>query len=166
MIAALHTKETGTMTRQFPNAAFSHAHSVVAANFHAASERGLETFKDFSDGAVACARDRHEALTRFADNLWTSKKLLDDELAHYVSENIQAVFGAVERIAQAKSGLELVQLQSEFMRTFTAQVAKQAREFVRLSVSASEQALHATWARSNSGRANSASTQALTPIIC
>lgn len=152
------------MTRQFRNAAFSH--SVVAANFHAASERGLETFKDFSDGAIACARDRHEAMTRFADNLWTSKKLLDDELAHYVSENIQAVFGAAERIAQAKSGLELVQLQSEFMRTFTAQVAKQAREFVRLSVSASEQALQATWARSNSGRANSASAQASTPVIC
>jgi hypothetical protein len=166
MIAALHTKETGTMTRQFRNAAFSHAHSVVAANFHAASERGLETFKDFSDGAIACARDRHEAMTRFADNLWTSKKLLDDELAHYVSENIQAVFGAFERITQAKSGLELVQLQSEFMRTFTAQVAKQAREFVRLSVSASEQALQATSARSNSGRTNSASAQASIPVIC
>lgn len=154
------------MTRQFRNAAFSHTHSVVAANFHAASERGLETLKDFSDGAIACARDRHEAMTRFADNLWTSKKLLDDELAHYMSENIQAVFGAVERIAQAKSGLEVVQLQSEFMRNFSAQVAKQVREIVRLSVSASEQALQATGARSNSGKANSAGTQALTPVIC
>jgi hypothetical protein len=166
MIAALHTKETGTMTRQLRNAAFSHAHSVVAANFHAASERGLETFKDFSDGAIACARDRHEALTRFADNWWTSKKLLDDELAHYMSENIQAVFSGVESIAQAKSGLELVQLQSDFMRAFTAQVVKQAREIVRLSVSASEQAVQATRARSNSGRASSACPQALTPVVC
>jgi hypothetical protein len=155
MIAALHTKETGTMTRQFHNAALTHAHSVVAANFHGLAERGLATFKDFSDGAIAGARDRHEALTRFADNLWTSKKLLDDELAHYVSENIQAVFGAAERIAQAKSGLELVQLQSEFMRTFTSQVAKQAREFVRLSVSASEQALQATRGGPNSDKGNS-----------
>src|SRR5690349_16737529 len=88
MIAAPHTKETGTMTRQFHNAALAHAHSVVAANFHGLAERGLATFKDFSDGAIAGARDRHEALTRFADNLWTSKKLLDDELAHYCSENI------------------------------------------------------------------------------
>jgi hypothetical protein len=152
MIAALHTKETGSMTHQFHNAAFSHAHSVVAANLHAAAERGLATFKDFSVGAIAGARDRHEALTRFADNLWTSKKLFDDELAQYCSENIQALFGAVERIAQAKSGLEIVQLQSDFMRTFTAQVAKQAREIVRLSVSASEQALEATQARSNSGK--------------
>jgi len=155
MIAALHTKETGTMTHQFHNAAFSHAHSIVAANLHAAAERGLATFKDFSDGAIAGARDRHEALTRFADNLWTSKKLLDDELAQYCSENIQALFGAVERIAQAKSGLEVVQLQSEFVRTFTAQVAKQASEIVRLSVSASEQALQATQALSNSGKGKS-----------
>jgi hypothetical protein len=138
------------MTRQFRNDAFSHAHSIVAANFHAAAERGLATFKDLYDGAIADARDRHEALTRFADNLWTSKKLLDDELAQYCTQNIQALFGAVERIAQAKSALELVQLQSEFMRTFTAQVTKQAHEFVRLSVGASEQALQATRVRSDS----------------
>ena len=142
------------MTHQFHNAAFSHAHSIVAANLHAAAERGLATFKDFSDGAIAGARDRHEALTRFADNLWTSKKLLDDELAQYCSENIQALFGAVERIAQAKSGLEVVQLQSEFMRTFTAQVAKQASEIVRLSLSASEQALQATQAHSGKGKSS------------
>jgi hypothetical protein len=154
MIAALHTKETGTMSRQFRNAAFAHAHSVMAANFHGLAEQGLATFKDFSDGAIAGARDRHEALMRFADNLWTSKKLLDDELAQYCSENIQAFFGAVERIAQAKSALEVVQLQSEFTRTLTAQVAKQAREIVRLSMSASEQALQATRAQ-NSDNGNS-----------
>src|SRR5262249_37106534 len=155
MIAALHTKETGTMTHQFHNAAFSHAHSIVAANLHAAAERGLATFKDFSDGAIAGARDRHEAMTRFADNLWTSKKLLDDELAQYCTENIQALFGAVERIAQAKSAVELVQLQSDFMRTFTAQVTKQAHELVRLSMGASEQALQATEARANGGKRSS-----------
>jgi len=140
------------MTHQFRYAAFSHPHSVVAANFHGLAERGLASFRDFSDGAIAGARDRHKALTRFADNLWTSKKLLDDELAQYCSENIQALFSAVERIAQAKSALEVVQLQSDFMRTFTAQVTKQAREIVRLSVGASEQALQATRAKSNSSR--------------
>jgi hypothetical protein len=155
MIAAPHAKETGTMTRQFHNAALAHAHSVVAANFHGLAERGLATFKDFSDGAIAGARDRHEALTRFADNLWTSKKLLDDELAHYCSENIRAFFGTVERIAQAKSVLEVVQLQNEYVRTFTAQAAKQAREIVRLSVSASEQALQATRGGPNSDKGNS-----------
>jgi len=143
------------MTRQFRNDAFTHAHSLVAANFHAAAERGLATFKDLYDGAIADARDRREALTRFADNLWTSKKLLDDELAQYCTENIQALFGAVERIAQAKSALELVQLQSDFMRSFTAQVTKQARELVRLSMGASEQALQATEARANSDKRSS-----------
>jgi len=153
------------MTPQFREATFAYAHSAVAANFHAAAERGLETFKDFSDGAIADARNRQAALTRFADNLWTSKKLLDDELTQYLSENMQTLFAAVERIAQAKSALEVVQLQSEFMRTFSAQVAKQTREIVRLSVSASEQALQATRVRSNSGQRNSACTQA-TPAIC
>ena len=143
------------MTRQFRNDAFTHAHSLVAANFHAAAERGLATFKDLYDGAIADARDRREALTRFADNLWTSKKLLDDELAQYCTENIQALFGAVERIAQAKSAVELVQLQSDFMRSFTAQVTKQARELVRLSMGASEQALQATEARANSDKRSS-----------
>jgi hypothetical protein len=143
------------MTPQFRNDAFSHSHSVVTANFHGLAERGLATFKDFSAGAIARARDRHQVLTRYADNLWTSKKLLDDELAQYCSENIQALFGAVERIAQAKSVLEVVQLQSDFMRTFSAQVTKQAHEFVRLSVGASEQALEATRALSHSGKSNS-----------
>jgi hypothetical protein len=155
MIAAPHTKETGTMTRQFHNAAFAHAHSVVAANFHGLAERGLATFKEFSDGAIAGARVRHEAMTRLADNLWTSKKLLDDELAHYCSENIRAFFGVAERIAQAKSVLEVVQLQNEYVHTCTTQAAKQAREIVRLSVSASEQALQATRGGPNSDKGHS-----------
>jgi len=143
------------MTQQFRNDTFTRAHSAVAANLHGMAEQGLATFKHLYDGAIADARDRREALTRFADNLWTSKKLLDDELAQYCTENSHALFSAIERIAQAKSALEVVQLQSEFMRTFAAQVTKQARELVVLSVGASEQALQATQGRTNSDKGNS-----------
>jgi hypothetical protein len=136
------------MTSQFRHAAFSGAHSV-AANVHAAAEQGLANFKELSDSAVAAARDRHDALMRFADNMWTSKKLVDDELAQYWTENVKSLFRAMERTAQAKSAAEIVQLQAEFARSFTAQVTNQAREIVRLSLGASEHALEALRPRSS-----------------
>jgi len=138
--------------------AFLRAHSVVAENFQEATERGLQRFKVLSDGAAAAARARHEALTRFADNLWMSKKLLDDEVAQYYTDNLHAFFSAVERVTQAKSASEIVELQNDFARTFTAQVTNQAREIVRLSTRASKQALQAIADRSHSRRAKEGAT--------
>jgi hypothetical protein len=153
MIAAPHTEGNWAMTPQLRYDAFMRAHSVVAENFQEAAERGLARFKALSDSAAAAARERHEALTRFADNLWMSKKLLDDEVAQYCTENLHSFFSAIERVAQAKSASEIVELQNDFARTFTAQVTNQAREIVRLSTRASKQALQAIGARSNSRRA-------------
>src|SRR5262245_30342154 len=147
------------MTRQYRQDAFSRAHGVVAANIHAAAERGMATFKDISDSAIAAASDRHDALTRFADNLWTSKKLFDDEIAHYCTENFEVLFSTLERMAQAKSAAEIVELQSDFVRTFTARVTDQARELLRLSVGASEHALQAVRAQSNSASGKGGSSR-------
>jgi hypothetical protein len=125
------------MTRQFRNAAFSRAHSVADAQF----QGGLATFKVLADNAVTTAHDRHDALTRFADNLWTSMKLLDDEVAQYCIENFQAWCGVFQRIAQAKSAAEIVELQNDFLRALGAQATEQTREIMRLSLGASARAL-------------------------
>jgi phasin family protein len=139
MVALLHTGGTEVMTRQYRDAAFSRGHSVAAAHF----QGSLATFKVLADSAVTTAHDRHDALTRFADDLWTSMKLLDDEVAQYWTENFQAWCGVVQRLAQAKSPAEIIELQSDFLRALGAQATEQTREIMRLSLGASARALQA-----------------------
>src|SRR5689334_10380003 len=128
MIAALHTERYRAMTHHYRYAAFFHGHSGAFESFHDATQRGLQALKTLSDTAVAAARRQHDALTRSGDNLWVSKKLLDDEVVQYCTDNVRLLFATMERLAQAQSAVEIVAAQSEFACTFTIQVTNQARE--------------------------------------
>ena len=129
------------MNQQFGKQAFDHADKLFKdllgpGNFQALSEQAVAASRDFYEKTAIATQDGAKALTEIADTAWGSTKLLNEKLKHNLMTNFEATFTAAHAIATAKSLLEMVKLQSDYIQKLTAQVTEQTKEYIDLSTRA------------------------------
>lgn len=105
--------------------------------------------REFYLKAAAATQDGAKVLTELAETTWSSTKMLNDKVLQNVSANAEATFDAAQAIAKAKSPPEVAKIQTEFVQQLTSRVTAQSKEFLDLSVRATQQVFEAMQAAAN-----------------
>ena len=107
----------------------------------AATQQGFRWVQEFYRRSAAASHGGARLWADVAETAWSSAKLLNDNVARSVTENAEAAFEAAEACARADSLDTIVALQSDFVRGLLARTSEQTREFIDLSVRATQHLL-------------------------
>ena len=108
---------------------------------HTAAQRSFRWAQEFYRHSAAASHGGARLWADVAETAWSSAKLLNDNVARSVTENAEAAFEAAEACARADSLDTIVALQSDFVRGLLARTSEQTREFIDLSVRATQHLL-------------------------
>jgi phasin family protein len=131
------------MNQQFGKQAFEQAEKLfngvrIPENVQAIAQQGVAASQELYEKTAAAAQDGAKTLTEITDTAWGSAKVLNEKVLQNLTANFEATFAAAHAIATAKSLPEIMKLQSDFLQKLTAQATQQTKEFLDLSVRATE----------------------------
>jgi hypothetical protein len=113
----------------------------LPANAQAIAQEGVVRSWELYRKSAAATQAGARLLAEVAETAWGSAKLLNDKVAQNVASNTEAAFDAAEAVAKASSLHEIVTLQGDFLRLLLAQTSEQTKEFVDLSIRATQHVL-------------------------
>ncbi|MBO0740575.1 MAG: phasin family protein [Hyphomicrobiaceae bacterium] len=104
----------------------------------AVAQQGFRWAQEFYRRSAAASHGGARVWADVAETAWSSVKLLNDNVVRSLTANADAAFEAAEACARAESLDSLIALQGDFVRRLLAQTSEQTREFIDLSVRASQ----------------------------
>ena len=107
----------------------------------ATAQQGFRWAQEFYRRSAAASHGGARLWADVAETAWSSVKLLNDNLVRSLTANAEAAFDAAEACARADSLDTIVALQGDFVRRLLARTGEQTREFIDLSVRASQHLL-------------------------
>jgi hypothetical protein len=122
----------------------SHVHwadGSALENAQAVAQQGFGWAQEFYRQSAAASHGGARLWVDVAETAWSSVKLLNDKVVRSLAENAEAAFEAAEACARADSLDAIVALQGDFVRRLLARTSEQTREFIDLSVRASQHLL-------------------------
>ena len=97
--------------------------------------------QDFYRRGAAISQGGARLWADVAETTWASMKVLNDKVVRILEVNAEAAFDAAEACAGADSLEAIAALQGDFVRRLLERTSEQTREFVDLSVRASQHLL-------------------------
>ena len=94
--------------------------------------------QDFYRRSAAISQGGARLWADVAETAWANVRVLNEKVARSFAVNAEAAFDAAEACARADSLEAIVTLQGEFVRRLVERTSEQTREFVDLSVRASQ----------------------------
>jgi len=107
----------------------------------ATAQQGFRWAQEFYRRSAAATHGGARLWVDVAETAWSSVKLLNDNLVRSLTANAEAAFDAAEACARADSLDTIVALQGDFVRRLLGRTGEQTREFIDLSVRASQHLL-------------------------
>lgn len=111
------------------------------ADAQATAQQGFRWAQEFYRRSAAASHGSARLWADVAETAWSSVKLLNDNVVRSLTANAEAAFDAAEACARADSLDTIVALQGDFVRRLLAQTGEQTREYIDLSVRASQHLL-------------------------
>jgi len=111
------------------------------ADAQATAQQGFRWAQEFYRRSAAASHGSARLWADVAETAWSSVKLLNDNVVRSLTANAEAVFDVAEACARADSLDTIVALQGDFARRLLAQTGEQTREYIDLSVRASQHLL-------------------------
>lgn len=107
----------------------------------AVAQQGFRWAQEFYRRSAAASHGGARLWADVAETAWSSVKLLNDNVVRSLTANAEAAFEAAEACARADSLDAIIALQGDFVQYLLARTSEQAREFIDLSVRASQHLL-------------------------
>jgi len=111
------------------------------ADAQATAQQGFRWAQEFYRRSAAASHGSARLWADVAETAWSSVKLLNDNVVRSLTANAEAAFDVAEACARADSLDTIVALQGDFVRRLLAQTGEQTREYIDLSVRASQHLL-------------------------
>lgn len=107
----------------------------------AVAQQGFRWAQEFYRRSAAASHGGARLWADVAETAWSSVKLLNDNVVRSLTANAEAAFEAAEACARADSLDTIIALQGDFVRCLLARTSEQTREYIDLSVRASQHLL-------------------------
>jgi len=104
----------------------------------AVAQEGFRWAQEFYRRSAAASHGGARLWVDVAETAWSSVKLLNDNVVRSLTANAEAAFDAAEACARADSLDTILALQGDFVRGLLTRTSEQTREFIDLSVRASQ----------------------------